>query len=429
VLRLQPRSQSAAEGRARVALAANEDDAVAYCRKALAFHDDHPERQLRMIITVAGELGVEAIPLFEDYIKRHPTSPQAHQFLSDLRAENGEDESFVDHYRASLSHHPTNKPLLMSYWDTLTRAGRLEEALDSMHATRHLFEGDRSFQLLEINTANHAGLTERAGQLLGGLDERPDAQLPRAQHRLQIGDAAEAGRLLEGITAAQPDNLTAWALLEVAWRATSDPRHDWLVGNPRLYRSMDLSLKDSELQEIAAVLRTMHKAQAQPLGQSVRGGTQTPGQLFLRTEPQLAVLISALTDSIRSFVDQLPSADPAHPLLKHRTSGLAFGPSWSVRLTDGGFHAAHFHPSGIISSACYVSLPDAVRTGAEQEGWLEIGRPPPELALSLEPLEVIEPVPGRLVLFPSFLFHGTRPFAAGERLTVAFDLVPVPFKR
>jgi len=30
------------------------------------------------------------------------------------------------------------------------------------------------------------------------------------------------------------------------------------------------------------------------------------------------------------------------------------------------------------------------------------------------------------VLFPSFLFHGTRPFSAGERLSVAFDLVPVP---
>jgi len=27
------------------------------------------------------------------------------------------------------------------------------------------------------------------------------------------------------------------------------------------------------------------------------------------------------------------------------------------------------------------------------------------------------------VLFPSFMFHGTRPFAGGERLTVAFDLV------
>ena len=41
-----------------------------------------------------------------------------------------------------------------------------------------------------------------------------------------------------------------------------------------------------------------------------------------------------------------------------------------------------------------------------------------------EPLHLIAPRPGRLVLFPSFLHHGTRAFAAGERLTVAFDVNP-----
>jgi predicted 2-oxoglutarate/Fe(II)-dependent dioxygenase YbiX len=34
------------------------------------------------------------------------------------------------------------------------------------------------------------------------------------------------------------------------------------------------------------------------------------------------------------------------------------------------------------------------------------------------------PTEGRLVLFPSTLFHGTTPVKKGERLTVAFDLVP-----
>jgi tetratricopeptide (TPR) repeat protein len=34
---------------------------------------------------------------------------------------------------------------------------------------------------------------------------------------------------------------------------------------------------------------------------------------------------------------------------------------------------------------------------------------------------IIEPKPGRLVLFPSIMWHGTRPFGAGERLT-GFDV-------
>jgi uncharacterized protein (TIGR02466 family) len=102
---------------------------------------------------------------------------------------------------------------------------------------------------------------------------------------------------------------------------------------------------------------------------------------------------------------------------------LAFGPSWSVRLTEHGYHAAHFHPGGIMSSASYIAVPDEIKTSTRQ-GWLEIGRPPAELRLDLEPLISIKPQAGRLVLFPSYLFHGTRPFGGEERLTVAFDLIP-----
>jgi hypothetical protein len=52
---------------------------------------------------------------------------------------------------------------------------------------------------------------------------------------------------------------------------------------------------------------------------------------------------------------------------------------------------------------------------------LEIGRPPGDLAIKLEPIASFTPLPGHLVLFPSFLYHGTRPFGSGERLSVAFD--------
>jgi hypothetical protein len=57
------------------------------------------------------------------------------------------------------------------------------------------------------------------------------------------------------------------------------------------------------------------------------------------------------------------------------------------------------------------------------EGWLELGRPPPDLKMDLEPIETIEPEPGYLVLFPSYLYHGTRRFPAGERMSVAFDVI------
>ena len=37
----------------------------------------------------------------------------------------------------------------------------------------------------------------------------------------------------------------------------------------------------------------------------------------------------------------------------------------------------------------------------------------------------LQPQPGRLALFPSYQWHGVEPFPGhGERMTVAFDVVP-----
>jgi tetratricopeptide (TPR) repeat protein len=358
-LTLSPGSQSAAEGRARVALALREEGAAWHCSRALAFHQSHPERELRMILTAAADLGSAAIPLLEDYVDRHPINPTAHESLAELSAEWGAGDRFTDSFIAALRRFPTNKPLFLSYWNTLTRAHRMGEALESMDANRALFEGDRDFALLEVNVANHAGRMERAAELLDRLDDRPDAQLARGQHRLQTARPKEAATLLENVVKVEPDNLSAWALLELAWRIVGDGRHDWLIGQSDLYGIRELALSGSQLDEIATALRGFHRTVAQPIGQSLRGGTQTPGQLFLRHDREIVLLTDALAAAIRDFVAQLPPTDPRHPLLKHRDMGMAFGPSWSVRFTGEGHHAAHFHPNGILSSACYIAIPEA----------------------------------------------------------------------
>ena len=64
--------------------------------------------------------------------------------------------------------------------------------------------------------------------------------------------------------------------------------------------------------------------------------------------------------------------------------------------------------------------PEAVAEG--EQGWLKLGEPQAELGLGLAPFRTVEPKAGRLVLFPSTMWHGTIPFAAGERMTVAFDV-------
>ena len=97
---------------------------------------------------------------------------------------------------------------------------------------------------------------------------------------------------------------------------------------------------------------------------------------------------------------------------------------WSVRLRPNGFHTDHVHPRGWLSSACYIQVPKAVKSGG-REGWIKFGEPGTPTGAPLSPERYIEPVAGRLVLFPSYMWHGTAPFSGDDhRMTVAFDVVP-----
>jgi len=109
-------------------------------------------------------------------------------------------------------------------------------------------------------------------------------------------------------------------------------------------------------------------------------------------------------------------------MLRHRRDGpVRFAGSWSVRLQGSGFHSHHIHPQGWISSAFYVAVPEQLEG---EQGWLTLGEPQAELRIDLPPIRRIAPKPGQLVLFPSMMWHGTLPFDAGERMTVAFDVAP-----
>jgi hypothetical protein len=278
--------------------------------------------------------------------------------------------------------------------------------------------------LMEAVFCSQVGEVERADHLFGQLDPGRDVQLARGRHALRLGNADQAAKLLSAVVAETPEDVVAWAHLGIAWRVMDDPAFEWLCLQPGLFGFQNLEITDAELRQLSMILRGLHRMRAHPLGQSLRGGTQTRGRLFWRLEPELAQLSSRIESAVQAHIDALPPPDPNHPLLRHRARRFTYDGSWSVRLTDSGFHVPHIHPKGILSSACYIAVPETLGTGESRHGWLELGAPPQELELGLPPLAMIEPRPGRLALFPSYFYHGTRPFPAGERLSVAFDVVP-----
>lgn len=141
----------------------------------------------------------------------------------------------------------------------------------------------------------------------------------------------------------------------------------------------------------------------------------------MRHEPTAQKLHAKIFMAVAEHWNAMPEQDATHPLLKFRNHKPLISGSWSVRLTDSGFHVPHIHPEGILSSASYWTLPPSTENG---DGHLEIGRPPPDLNVQLGPVTTLSPKAGHLALFPSSLYHGTTPFNQGERITAAFDVVP-----
>jgi uncharacterized protein (TIGR02466 family) len=113
------------------------------------------------------------------------------------------------------------------------------------------------------------------------------------------------------------------------------------------------------------------------------------------------------------------------PLRRRNALDYRIQGAWSVRLRPGGFHRDHFHPEGWLSSAFYVETPDQALESDDRQGWIRFGKPPFATEPPMEPAHFVKPKPGRLVLFPSYMWHGTVPFTTDEeRLTIAFDAVP-----
>ena len=136
----------------------------------------------------------------------------------------------------------------------------------------------------------------------------------------------------------------------------------------------------------------------------------------------MAGLRLSIDEAVLAYVQGFSARD-RHPFLSRLTGKVLNAGSWSSRLHDRGFHANHVHPAGWISSAYYVALPDAVTR--EKEGWLKFGEPPAEMKLDAHVRHFVEPKQGRLVLFPSYMWHGTVPFTSSQsRTTVAFDVLP-----
>ena len=144
----------------------------------------------------------------------------------------------------------------------------------------------------------------------------------------------------------------------------------------------------------------------------------------LAVEP-VAPALQQLIDAIHAEVTQYAAqrANAGNPFFDGLSLDGNLFRMWAVVMRQGGHQEAHIHPSARISGVVYAKVPPSIRDSNDRSGWIEFGRPhsdffqPETLATRL-----FQPKLGRIVLFPSYLYHKTLPLDGNDhRISIAFD--------
>ena len=406
----------------------------------------------------------EALESLERTQSLAPDLPSLDQRRIDRLHQLGRYDDCLDLYRKLLDRNPADLQLHQAYNSLLYRLGRKDEYLtsyDRAPQTREILLSKARLLSLEKRAADSeeiyntllardpldtAAMAGWAGNLmtLGRHQEAlaifetvinrrgasPGFFSGGAGAALMIGDPQKAEQLCHAGLRIDPFDQTCLALLGLAWRMKDDERDEGLNGYGSLVRVFDLkppegfSSMESFNAELGAYLDKLHPRTEAYLEQSLLGGTQTEGMLFGSGHALVEKLRVRIEEALAYYIADLPTNDH-HPFLVRRAKGFRFIGAWSCLMRGQGRHVNHLHPDGWISSAYYVTVPEATKDAEAKNGWIKFGEPSLDLALKDPIRRAVQPVPGRLVLFPSYVWHGTVPLqASSARTTIAFDAVP-----
>ena len=400
--------------------------AAALARRALELAPENPTAIGCCAVALSAEGQRRAAEnLLVTALVQRPDWLAGQKLLATLRYTGGDNSEFARGYAAAVRVLPQNLPLRMAWFRSVAQARNWEVATRVIDECERDFGALPAFTIARLFIASESGDTARAVALFAATEQTHDEvrDLAWVRHCLRTGNPQAAEAVALRLTNSASARL-AWPYLSLIWRLSGNPRAAWLDGSPLSVRTYDLDFSAGELEQLASLLRRLHSVRSPYLEQSVRGGTQTDRPLFFRHEPIIAALKAKTVAALREYIAALPPFEAGHPLLGTPREKLLFAGSWSVRLQAKGVHVSHTHPQGWISSALYIALPTREQMGSPPAGWFEFGTPPSELGLSLSPLGQVEPRLGRLLLFPSTLWHSTAPFEDGERMTIAFDVRP-----
>ena len=397
-------------------------------RLAVAPQDDEARALLGAVLHMRGHTAA-GIAEYDGVLVRRPQDLDLRCNLAHALLEAGRGDAGLACLRGAPGR--SDHPQLRAAQGALLHAlGRDAEALAVLRAVTATGQIDETAWL-------NLALVERArgahAAALAALDEACDigpdharAAAERVEVLLLLGRADDACEAADRFLDRHPGDRQLLAAAALALAAAGEHAAARDIADPRrmvtLHDHADGVLTPALCAELAAIVEHDASGRDDPFGKATQGGRQT-GELDPASHPALLALESLL-------LDLLHAEAPADADERHIDAGDIGLRLWGTRLTAGGAQSPHHHPLGQMSGVVYVGQPEDMQATDPEAGALAFGRPPariaqaPGLAGALDAEHVVAPAPGLVVLFPSHLWHATRPFsAAGARVSLAFDAV------
>ncbi|MBX2848676.1 MAG: tetratricopeptide repeat protein [Acidiferrobacterales bacterium] len=367
---------------------------------------------------------------FESLSLSSPFSADSFDVCVNAFAMHGQQNRAIKLIKKVSNQEDSSAKLLVRVIRTLRRFDMQDEA-QHLLIERHANNKDDPDLIAELASSQcTAGQNKNACELyLKALKLRPgdlSLLMGYAQAALLDKQYSAAENAIQGARMQAPNNQFLLALTATLRRSTRQ-NHESLYDYESFVKVYDLE-PPAGYQDIVsfnldlkAALDRFHVYSGTPTNQSLRNGTQTHIDLSLIQDHTIQAFFNMLDLPISNYLEQL-GFDQDHPLRRRNTGKYRINGAWSVRLQPNGYHVNHVHPMGWLSSSYYVDIPNSIGNESKQ-GWIKFGEPGLKLD---QPAEFhVQPKVGRLVLFPSYMWHGTIPFAGDQsRLTLPFDVVP-----
>ncbi|MEM7223048.1 MAG: tetratricopeptide repeat protein [Pseudomonadota bacterium] len=377
-----------------------------------------------------------AVACYRKVLAAMPDLALAHNNLGNTLQERGDLEEAVASLKQAVALEPGYVDAWSNLGGTLEKQGKFKEAEAALKRALAV-KPDHLQARLNLGVVYHTeGLLDQAiacfTQVLADHPRSVQACNKLQKIYFEQGEFDKALALNRRLKEAAPGNQTA-----VCAAAFAALAHDDLDGFRRIYGADRLvhgqtlaapegfddpeAFNQALCREVLAhpSLKWIHDSHDTTRRGFVYGLQERPG-------PVVASFIGTLRGRIDAFLKDLV-AEPGHPFTGRAPRELGLN-LWATILNAGGWHPAHNHETNWLSGVYYAAVPSTAESDDEAPGWIEFDgfTHLPGLGQYRDEVRRFQPTPGRLLFFPSYLMHQTRPFQGDQqRISLAFDLKPV----